>query len=976
MSSRLDSVASLAQIEAGEATTEMLPDARQAEVDRALAAVEAGHGSIVWTSEYGMGRSTLLDVICARLRRTRSPSPVVLVRLTVETRSAYRRGPKAPLGALIAVLVDDPGGTGSDDLAQALTCALGGDQQPQATDEADAAATLHRVVGNRTLVLVIDDLEECEPAALERLLLMARSDTSRTRVLATATCSPFGERPPHDVDVRQLPPLTTDAALLVMSTAGCLPVAPHVAARLVERLGGNTACIIQTARTLTSEQLAGTSLLPDPLPVVPAVRSAIAPSMSGLALRDRGALLMAAVAVVDRLGILTAATGISIVSLSQGRLAEHLSPISGRFTFVDPRVRALIHGDASLAERTTAHVALAVAHRDAGDEDIAAWHTALATLEGDPTVVPVLLDLARRHMKRGDTEWAHAVAREAVGHAAGGDRLLACELSGIAAVLSGHVHDAAHWLPHAARGGDLATRARTLLGLTLTLTLTDGRVPDDLLERTRAEAARLDAADDADLRVLTDVARGLTVAACLHFERGNLHAARLRLSEASELVGVEGSCGHEGTDLARAWRAMYAGEFAQELELSAQARRVDDEALGAVARAVTLMHRDESAAAARVLASAVAELAPLRHGGRWFGGPDSAVSPLVEAHLRVVQGLVEMRAGDISRAAATLRDAAARVPVGMVLAGLGVTLSRRLDTVRNGRAGAISAALARTTPCAAGISMRLGMLVDRALVASFREEHVQAATLLELAAERETRERGAVMAVPGLDAVETWVVAGRPDEARRALKRLRSSLTTASPSIRDAALARAELALASRTDVAQLASVATLAARNLESAYERAKVELGIGRAMARLGAREPALAHLMAAQDLFEESGAQAWVVLVGVEGERAGQDAGALIAAPRARQADVSLTLSPATAVRESAGEGSPVRDETWAQKLTARELEVAQLVAQGLPNREVAAQLYCSVRTVEVHLGRVYRKLELRSRFELVVLAHRAD
>jgi DNA-binding CsgD family transcriptional regulator len=184
------------------------------------------------------------------------------------------------------------------------------------------------------------------------------------------------------------------------------------------------------------------------------------------------------------------------------------------------------------------------------------------------------------------------------------------------------------------------------------------------------------------------------------------------------------------------------------------------------------------------------------------------------------------------------------------------------------------------------------------------------------------------------------------------------------------------LALASRTDVAQLASVATLAARNLESAYERAKVELGIGRAMARLGAREPALAHLMAAQDLFEESGAQAWVVLVGVEGERAGQDAGALIAAPRARQADVLLTLSPATAVSESAGEGSPVRDESWAQKLTARELEVAQLVAQGLPNREVAAQLYCSVRTVEVHLGRVYRKLELRSRFELVVLAHRAD
>lgn len=948
---------------------ELLPDARRIEVDRALSVVDMGHGGIVWTGEYGMGRSTLLDAIFERLQHNGDGRAQVLARLTVESRSSARGSTQGEVGDLVAFLVDGPARESEDVLSQALTRALSGTRTQHG--EADATAVVHTAVGDRTLILLVDDLEECAPAAMDRLLRMVRNESLRIVMLATALRSPFGERSPHDIEVRNLPPLRTEAALLVLSSAGCLPVAPHVARYLVDKLGGNPACLIQTARVLTSEQLAGTSLLPDPLPVVPAVRSAVAPHLAGITARDKGTLLAAAVMVIDRLDILTAATGVSIVGLTQGRLAEQLTPIAGRFAFVDPRLRVLIHGEASLAERTTAHVALAAAHRDAGDQGIAAWHTALATLEGDPAVVPELLILARHHLRRGDTEWAHAVAREAVGHAVGDERVLACELSGIAALLSGHVHDASHWLPHAARSGDLASRARTLVALTMTLTLTEGRVPDDLLERTRAEAVRLEEAGGMEEHVATDVARGLTVAACLHLERGELDTARVRMVEASALVGVGKPCAHEGTAMARAWLAMYAGEFAAEVELPEQARLVDDEALDAVARAVALMHRGDSSAAARVLASAVAELAPLRHEARWFGGPDRAVSPLVEAHVRVVQALVEMRAGDVSRAAATMRDAAASLPVGMVLAGLGVTLSRRLDTVRDGRIGPTSAALAATSPCAEGATMRLGMLVDRALAASFCEEHVQAATLLELAAEREMRERGVVMAVPGLDAVETWAMAGRPEEARRALERLHSSVTALSTSASIAAVARAELALAARANVEQRALAATLAARNLESAYERGKVELSIGRAMARLDVREAALAHLMAAQDLFEESGARAWVTLVGLEGERAGRGG-------TTRGADAQ-DAPPADARPEGTGRTSPPEghsDADWAADLTEREREVALLVAQGLANREVAERLFCSVRTVEVHLGRVYRKLDLRSRFDLVVLAHSTD
>jgi DNA-binding CsgD family transcriptional regulator len=48
-----------------------------------------------------------------------------------------------------------------------------------------------------------------------------------------------------------------------------------------------------------------------------------------------------------------------------------------------------------------------------------------------------------------------------------------------------------------------------------------------------------------------------------------------------------------------------------------------------------------------------------------------------------------------------------------------------------------------------------------------------------------------------------------------------------------------------------------------------------------------------------------------------------------------------------------------------LTRRELEVAELVARGMTNREIADKLYLSPKTVEVHLSRVFAKLGVSSR-----------
>ena len=63
------------------------------------------------------------------------------------------------------------------------------------------------------------------------------------------------------------------------------------------------------------------------------------------------------------------------------------------------------------------------------------------------------------------------------------------------------------------------------------------------------------------------------------------------------------------------------------------------------------------------------------------------------------------------------------------------------------------------------------------------------------------------------------------------------------------------------------------------------------------------------------------------------------------------------------------APRRRSADDDKLTARERLVAEQVARGLTNREVAGELGISVKTVENHLGRAYAKLGVRSRSQLV-------
>jgi DNA-binding NarL/FixJ family response regulator len=100
----------------------------------------------------------------------------------------------------------------------------------------------------------------------------------------------------------------------------------------------------------------------------------------------------------------------------------------------------------------------------------------------------------------------------------------------------------------------------------------------------------------------------------------------------------------------------------------------------------------------------------------------------------------------------------------------------------------------------------------------------------------------------------------------------------------------------------------------------------------------------------------------------------AGAAVARRRAgdiRRA-VALEQRLAAAVGECEGAITPALTAVRAQAvLTPQELKVAGLAAAGLANRDIAARLFLSPRTVEYHLSNVYQKLGIRSRGELAHL-----
>jgi len=207
-------------------------------------------------------------------------------------------------------------------------------------------------------------------------------------------------------------------------------------------------------------------------------------------------------------------------------------------------------------------------------------------------------------------------------------------------------------------------------------------------------------------------------------------------------------------------------------------------------------------------------------------------------------------------------------------------------------------------------------------------------------------EIGMAFGNPGLlrceaDLVEVLVRMGRHREATHALHRLESRAVGLRSPWLMTVVARSRAMLADGEQSLQLFGQALEARSAHESLLERARTVLCYAERLRAFGRVREARDGLLQAKVLFDEAGADAWT-----------QHVDSLLLDERAEP--VPAAGNPAMLM------------------LADHERSLAKMVVRGMRNKEIAATLYVSVRTVEVRLTAIYRKLGVESRAQLSALA----
>lgn len=318
-----------------------------------------------------------------------------------------------------------------------------------------------------------------------------------------------------------------------------------------------------------------------------------------------------------------------------------------------------------------------------------------------------------------------------------------------------------------------------------------------------------------------------------------------------------------------------------------------------------------------------------------------AQGPLLRAHREVLAALLRTWQGELGEARAALHRAASAVPLALPFSGLAVRLARRLELACDGRSGELSAALEEVSP----LPRIPARPVERAMAAYLSGRSDEASMHLQLWAEQSSNT--ADIGLPGLDEVGPLQVPVQvqPPEVSRAgamRRQIRSQGAGAAGHLLD--------------DIAE-------EARSLSSPFERGRIAALIGIIAMTKGDLAGAARHLRSSVGMLADSGADAW--RCAVEGRLA-----------RLGEQPVIDERTPTSPILLHRTDQLSVCRAAWQPMLTARELEIAMLITGGASNRDIAQRLHVSVRTIEVHAGRIFRKFDVRTRGELAALAHRTN
>ncbi len=811
--------------------------------------------------------------------------------------------------------------------------ALEGGEADRLSAYAGTLSLLAEAAEARPTLVLVDDVQWVDGASAGALLFAARRIAGEA--LALVFAGRLGQSQAFeasDLPFLELEGLDAESARVLLHSREGSALAPEAERHVLEAAAGNPLALVELPATLT-EEYAGATALSGPLPLTERIQQAFLSSARVLPTDTQRVLLVAAATEDGEWGAVRRAAellGADAATIADAEAARLVSLTDGSLRFRHPLVRSAIYQAAVPAERRAAHRALGKALE--ADPDRSAWHLAAAAEGPDETIAVALEETAERARSRGGfASQARALERAADLSPTSEARFRRLHAASAAAYWAGEpdhaIRLAESALPLAA---DPLLRADVRHRLSV-IADWHGRwrasaIPSDELVR---EADRLEPLDPRRAAALLGVVLQRRFQA-LETE-GALQLAERRVSLCAPAGGERHLRALQ--DLARA-----QGLRGNARETADTIDRVlaesPDEALSfATNIAEPLIWLERYQLARRLLTASVAE-----------ARTEGNIVRLIFEQTNLA--LLELRTGRLAPAVAGASEALslAEQTGNEYIEACNLTTLACVDAIRGNEADCRRRAeravlLARALGDELVQAEARAALGGLALGAGRPEEATrQLQPLAELARRNAVGEPGVLPYGP--DLFEAYLRVGDLDGAERTLGELRERAEATDRKWALAAAERCSGLVASDDQIdARFGAAVDLHQGSGFSPFERARTELCYAERLRRAGRRVDARVQLRSALEVFDDFGARRWL-------ERA--------------EAELRAT-----------GETWRKRDPTAEEQLTPQELQIALQVAEGKTNREVGGALFLSPKTIEFHLTRTYRKLDIHSRAELIRL-----